>query len=149
FDDMARLTEYRADPDLVEVLVTGSQPAMHWLRSKGVRFVPSYGRQAYDVDGEFHFWGGAVLEASGGGAGLVEQEEAACRAAGVEILYGARARELVVRNGRVCGVRFEHNRQLEQVDCDAVVLASGGFQANAAWRTRYLGPGWDLAKVRG
>jgi tricarballylate dehydrogenase len=30
-----------------------------------------------------------------------------------------------------------------------VVLASGGFQANAAWRTRYLGPGWDLAKVRG
>jgi tricarballylate dehydrogenase len=30
-----------------------------------------------------------------------------------------------------------------------VVLAAGGFQANAAWRTRYLGPGWDLAKVRG
>jgi tricarballylate dehydrogenase len=30
-----------------------------------------------------------------------------------------------------------------------VVLASGGFQANVAWRTRYLGPGWDLAKVRG
>ena len=149
FDDMARLTEYRADPDLVEVLVTGSQPAMYWLRSKGIRFVPSYGRQAYHVDGEFHFWGGLVLEASGGGAGLVEQEEAACRASGVEIMYGARARELVVRNGRVCGVRFERNRQLEQVDCDAVVLASGGFQANAAWRTRYLGPGWDLAKVRG
>jgi tricarballylate dehydrogenase len=29
------------------------------------------------------------------------------------------------------------------------VLAAGGFQANAEWRTRYLGPGWDLAKVRG
>jgi len=29
------------------------------------------------------------------------------------------------------------------------VLACGGFQANAEWRTRYLGPGWDLAKVRG
>jgi tricarballylate dehydrogenase len=35
------------------------------------------------------------------------------------------------------------------IPADAVVLASGGFQANAAWRTRYLGPGWDLAKVRG
>ena len=32
---------------------------------------------------------------------------------------------------------------------DAVVLASGGFEANTEWRTRYLGPGWDLAKVRG
>ena len=31
----------------------------------------------------------------------------------------------------------------------AVVLAAGGFEANAEWRTRYLGPGWDLAKVRG
>jgi tricarballylate dehydrogenase len=33
--------------------------------------------------------------------------------------------------------------------CRAVVLAAGGFQANAEWRTRYLGPGWDLARVRG
>jgi tricarballylate dehydrogenase len=31
----------------------------------------------------------------------------------------------------------------------AVVIASGGFEANVEWRTRYLGPGWDLAKVRG
>jgi tricarballylate dehydrogenase len=30
-----------------------------------------------------------------------------------------------------------------------VVLASGGFEANPEWRARYLGPGWDLAKVRG
>ena len=30
-----------------------------------------------------------------------------------------------------------------------VVLAAGGFQANAEWRTRYMGPGWELAKVRG
>jgi tricarballylate dehydrogenase len=29
------------------------------------------------------------------------------------------------------------------------VLACGGFEANAEWRTRYLGAGWDLAKVRG
>jgi tricarballylate dehydrogenase len=31
----------------------------------------------------------------------------------------------------------------------AVVLASGGFESNTEWRARYLGPGWDLAKVRG
>ena len=31
----------------------------------------------------------------------------------------------------------------------AVVIAAGGFELNAEWRARYLGPGWDLAKVRG
>jgi tricarballylate dehydrogenase len=29
------------------------------------------------------------------------------------------------------------------------VLACGGFEANPEGRTRYLGPGWELAKVRG
>ena len=29
------------------------------------------------------------------------------------------------------------------------MLAAGGFQGNYEWRTRYLGPGWELAKVRG
>ena len=30
-----------------------------------------------------------------------------------------------------------------------MVLACGGFEANPEWRARYLGPGWELAKVRG
>jgi len=36
-----------------------------------------------------------------------------------------------------------------RIEADAVVLACGGFEANAEWRSRYLGKGWDLAKVRG
>src|SRR5258705_6983203 len=40
-------------------------------------------------------------------------------------------------------------RSVDEVPADAVVLAAGGFQADAEWRARYLGPGWDLAKVRG
>ncbi len=37
----------------------------------------------------------------------------------------------------------------KRIDADAVILAAGGFEANPAWRARYLGPGWDLARVRG
>src|SRR5712691_9772980 len=46
FDDMGRVTEYRTDPDLCELLVTRSKETMRWMRDKGVRFLPIWGRQA-------------------------------------------------------------------------------------------------------
>src|SRR3979490_914728 len=49
FDDMARVTQDRADPDLVELLVTRSFATLRWMRTKGVRFLPIYGRQAFNV----------------------------------------------------------------------------------------------------
>jgi hypothetical protein len=36
-----------------------------------------------------------------------------------------------------------------EIRSQAVVLACGGFQSSAEMRARYLGPNWDLAKVRG
>jgi tricarballylate dehydrogenase len=38
---------------------------------------------------------------------------------------------------------------MEDVSARSIVLACGGFESNAEMRTRYLGPGWELAKVRG
>ena len=72
FDDMGRVTEYRTDPDLCELLVTRSKDTMRWLQKKGIRFIPIYGRQAYKIDGKFKFWGGLTVEAWGGGPGLVD-----------------------------------------------------------------------------
>ena len=72
FDDMARLTDHRANPDLVELLVTRSRETLLWMRGHGVRFLPMYGRQAFKVDGRFRFWGGLTVEAAGGGPGLVD-----------------------------------------------------------------------------
>lgn len=76
FDDMARVTEYRTDPDLCELLVTRSRDTMRWMQQKGIRFIPIYGRQAYKIDGKFKFWGGLTVEAWGGGPGLVEAHTA-------------------------------------------------------------------------
>jgi tricarballylate dehydrogenase len=46
-------------------------------------------------------------------------------------------------------LRVRHAGKTGEVQAKCIVLAAGGFQANAEWRTRYLGPGWELAKVRG
>ena len=150
FDDLARVTQYRADPDLVEILIRRSFPTLEWMRGKGVRFQPSYGRQAFKVDGRFKFWGGLVVETWGGGPGLVQALFDSAVDAGVRVIYEARARELKIEGGCVSGVRASlRGGETLDVTAGAVVLASGGFEANSEMRARYLGPGWDLAKVRG
>jgi tricarballylate dehydrogenase len=149
FDDMARVTENRADPDLVELLVRRSKPTLLWLRSKGMRFAPIYGRQAFKVDGRFKFWGGLTVEAWGGGPGIIEAQKNAAAKHGIRVAYEARAMSLLHDDDGVHGVMVRYRGKTRAIRSRAVVLAAGGFEANPEWRTRYLGPGWDLAKVRG
>jgi tricarballylate dehydrogenase len=146
---MERVTRFRADPDLVEVLVRQSFPTLKWMRSKGVRFTPIYGRQAFKIDGKFKFWGGLTLEAWGGGPGLVESLSAAAAEGNIPIIYNCRATDLIMEEGRVAGVSAMRDGRPATFRGRTVVLAAGGFQANPEWRTRYLGPTWELAKVRG
>jgi tricarballylate dehydrogenase len=51
--------------------------------------------------------------------------------------------------GRVTGVVVRTAHGTETIAARAVVLAAGGFEANVEMRARYLGPGWDMARVRG
>ena len=149
FDDMARVTNYRTNPDLCEILVTQSNAALHWLRRQGMRFIPVYGAQSFMVDGKRKFWGGVTVGAVGAGIGLVDSLYAAAKRAGVDVFYDAEARQIIQSDRVVRGVQADISGRLVNLNSGAVVLASGGFQANAEWRTRYLGTGWDLAKVRG
>jgi tricarballylate dehydrogenase len=148
-DDMARVTEYRCDPDLTEMLVKESFPAALWMRSKGVRFTAAWGRQAFNIGGRFKFWGGLTVEAVGGGPGLVDSLTQIARKNGIDIWYTSRAVSLLVDDEGVHGVVVKRSGKTQEVRAKAVVLAAGGFQANPEWRTRYLGAGWELAKVRG
>jgi tricarballylate dehydrogenase len=148
-DDMGRVTQYRCDPDLTELLVKRSRETLLWMRAQGIRFVPIYGRQAFKVDGRFKFWGGLTVETWGGGEGLIEAWQRAAAKAGVEIWYRARATALLADDDGVHGVRLKKAGKTMELRAASVVLAGGGFQANPEWRARYLGPGWELAKVRG
>jgi tricarballylate dehydrogenase len=149
FTDIANVTENRADPDLAEMLVTKSYDTLCWMADKGVRFLPSYERYAFEVDGRYKFGGGAPLEAAGGGPGLVDSLTRSAEQRGVTILYNARGIDLVGDDSGPTGLIAKIDGTTTLVSAGAVVLAAGGFQANAEWRARYLGPGWDLAKVRG
>jgi tricarballylate dehydrogenase len=149
FDDMFRVTRYRTDPALCELLVRRSYDAVAWMQSKGVRFVPIYGRQSFKVGNKMKFWGGVTVESWGGGPGLVDQETAIARKHGVEIRYDSRVFSLLYDGHAIIGVRVKSGQEIAEIRAASIVLACGGFESNSEWRTRYLGPGWELAKVRG
>src|SRR3984885_14053971 len=126
FDDMGRLTEYRCDPDLTEVLIGNSYQSAVWLRKHGVRFQPALGRQAFKVDGKFKFWGGLACHILGGGAQLVPTLHAVLAKAGIPVFYETTAYQLLHNDARIQGVRVRHHGRTHDLHAKAVVLACGG-----------------------
>jgi tricarballylate dehydrogenase len=149
YDDLYRVTAFRTDPNLSEALITQSHAGMVWLRSQGASFVPNYGAQSAIVNGKRKFFGRFPLTVNGGGAGLVADLTQTAEKKGIAIFYETRAISLIYDGVKVLGVRAKQKGVPVEFGAKAVVLACGGFEANPEWRTRYLGPGWELAKVRG
>jgi tricarballylate dehydrogenase len=149
FDDMFALTEFRTDPDLCEVLVRNSLETAKWIAGQGVKFQPGLGRQAYKVGGKFKFWGGLALQIWGGGPELLKALYANVERRGIPVLYQTPALRLLMEDGRVAGVVARHEGRQVELRAGALVLACGGFESSPEMRARYLGPDWDLAKVRG
>src|SRR5688572_31701372 len=121
-DDMARVTEYRCDPDLTEILVKRSMDTVAWMRSKGVRFTAAWGRQAFNIGGKFKFWGGLTVEAVGGGPGLVESLTSAAKKNGIDVWYSARAVSLIADDDGVKGVRVKRAGKTVDVHAGSVEI---------------------------
>jgi tricarballylate dehydrogenase len=150
YDTLMKVTHHQADEDMAWRLVDGSRPAMVWLRGHGIRFIPMFGRQSFLVDGKHHFYGGVNIESVGGGAGLIETELKRVDQLGCEIRYGTGATRLIQdRARRITGVEVRGPDGYDEISAKSVVLACGGFESNPEMRVRYLGPGWDLCRVRG
>jgi tricarballylate dehydrogenase len=149
-NDLDRVTEGLCDPELVDILTSQSYPTMLWMRERGVRWMLAIGRQSFQHEGKAKFFGNLILEANGGGQGLSDRLFEIAEAAGIDIAYDTKATGLETddRNA-VVGVRVFGPEGKRLIPCGAVVLAAGGFEANKEMRTRYLGPDWELAKVRG
>jgi tricarballylate dehydrogenase len=149
YDDLYQVTSYRTDPALSEALITQSLETMVWLRSQGGRFEPNYRHQSAIINGRRKFFGRFPLHLNGGGDGLVHTLTETATRKGIDIFYETRATSLIYDGERVLGVNAKQHGKVVQYGGRAVILACGGFEANPEWRTRYLGPGWELAKVRG
>lgn len=147
--DWGRVTGYRCDADLADLIVSNSYDAIRWLSDLGVPFlsgivVDAAGRARHTRPG----WHGGFVEVSGAGPGLMSALLKAVGKTDITVENGVEVRELArtAEGGYRVSTRSAAGEQV--YEADSVVLACGGFQADPEWRTRCLGPGWDLARVR-
>src|SRR2546422_612142 len=144
YDDLMRVTNGLADPELAQLLVSESFPTLKWLQEHGVRFVLAFGRQAFKREDKYYFWGGLLVEAVGAGKGLSDQQFAVAERLGVEICYATKGvRLLQDQQGRVIGVTVQGPDGFADLHSKAVILACGGFDANAEGK-RFVDEGADF-----
>jgi tricarballylate dehydrogenase len=120
------------------------------VAKQGIEMEPAVSLSAVKVGDTIKWSPGAVVRARHEGVGLSAMWFKAAERREVEIRYETAAVRLVEsRQGRVTGVVARGPDGLAEISARAVVLGCGGFEANPAWRARYLGRPWDHAKVRG
>jgi tricarballylate dehydrogenase len=148
--DLRRVTEDRADSELAELLISRSYDTVRWMAQQGIVMEAAVSLSGIKVGDTIKWSPGAVIRAQHEGVGLSKMWFDIAARHGVEIRYGTGAvRLLQDRTGRVTGVTVQDTSGFRDLPARAVVLACGGFEANPAWRARYLGRPWDHAKVRG
>jgi tricarballylate dehydrogenase len=139
-DDMQQSSGGLADAGYFRTLAENAVETIGWLGTHGVEFVtPVYYLSA----------GPARIQPVGGGNAIVEKLVGAAQSAGVKVLYETAMTGLVMAEGyRVRAVEMQSCHGVTTtLRADAVILASGGFQGNAAMMRTYFGPGAENLKL--
>lgn len=131
------------------ILIDQSYDTIHWLSKHNVKFEPIYKRQTFQKDGQYIFWGGLTLACNNEGVGMVDAELQEFIRLGGTIHYQTEATSLITENTIVKGVHAQNPNGTIDYQADGVILASGGFEASADLRKKYMGTQWTKAKVRG
>jgi tricarballylate dehydrogenase len=150
--DLQRVTGGRTDPLLSRVLIERSYDTVRWMADLGVRFEFSRAVTGIKIPGtnKTRLQPGAAIRAHHEGIGLSQTLFDLAARHGVEVLYERQVNRILSDDdGRIIGVRARGPGGFERHYGRAVVVASGGFQANPEMRTAYLGGPWSQVKTRG
>ena len=141
YDDLIKVTQGKTDPALARSCIDASPAAYDWMARQGVRFQSSLtGTLSLSHSNAFFL---------GGGKALVNALYRKAAALGVRILYAADVCAINIRNAYVETLTFTHAGTAHTIKPKALIVASGGFQANLEWLREAWGPGAENFLIRG
>lgn len=134
-EDFQKNGEDMCVPELIELYAENVGETTDWVHE--------YVGVEYNMEGGLHnlaeYSHNRELAYEGGGAGATETFREAVAESGAEVLTNTCAEELIVEDGKVCGVRATDKDGNEYViHADNVVLATGGYGNSTDWLTDEL-----------
>lgn len=141
FEDLLKVTGGKTDEKLARIAIRTSEECLPWMEAHGVRFQPSLSGTLSLARTNAFFMGG--------GKSLVNAYYRTAGKLGVDVLYEANVTHLQLEGDRISRVDYTHEGQHRSFAPRAVIVASGGFQANTDWLTRAWGPPAQNFLIRG
>lgn len=136
--DMLAATAHRGDERYFARLAEEAPATVEWLGTLGIEFIqPLY----------YLAKGPPRIQPVGGGQVLIKTLQNAAKQAGVVFHYGCAAQEILTDNGRIIGLAIEQGDRPRNLPADAIVLACGGFQANAQMMLEHFGDRADTMRL--
>ncbi len=141
FEDLLKVTGGKTDEKLARIAIRASEECLPWMEAHGVRFQPSLSGTLSLARTNAFFMGG--------GKSLVNAYYRTAGKLGVDVLYEANVTHLQLEDDRISRVDYTHEGQHRSFAPQAVIVASGGFQADTDWLTRAWGPPAQNFLIRG
>ena len=139
--DLLKVTDGKTDEGLARLAIRTSEECLPWMEERGVRFQPSLsGTLSLARTNAFFL---------GGGKSLVNAYYRTAEKLGVDVRYEASVTHLEKDDDRITRVDYDFEGNSHSVHPRAVVVASGGFQADIDWLTRAWGPAAQNFLIRG
>ncbi len=141
WDDLLRVTGGDTDEKLARMTIRATADALPFMARCGVRFQPSLtGTLNLSRTNAFFL---------GGGKALVNAYYATAERLGIAVLYDTEVETVQLDEGFVRALKVTSHGFPLDVRAKAVVVSSGGFQANIEWLREYWGDAVDNFRIRG
>ncbi len=139
--DLMKVTAGKTDGELARLAIRSSEECLPWMQDHGVHFQPPLSGTLSLARTNAFFMGG--------GKSLVNAYYRTAAKLGIDVLYEAQVTHLELAGDQIAWIDFSHGGESHRITPKAVVVASGGFQADTEWLTRAWGPAAKNFLIRG
>ena len=119
----------------LEAQAYGAAELDSWLRDMGVELNYTYSSRGH-----------MASATSYAGEAIQDGLEAKVKELGIEVRTGTKGYDLIMEDGKVCGVKVQHDNEYYDIKADAVIMATGGFSANKELLAEYA-PGHEVLET--